>query len=193
MTREAAVERLLDGYRRYYTITRFDGGFNIPYAEYQGIREGEKVQPPELEGESHLSAFCEYYERNGQHIFFRSNEIWSSQEEEFIFLFNIPHMTKELFEKCRDYCWEEGRRLAHIGPGHMYTYISPIFVCDTMDDDAAEALAKSKLYKSFKFSFHGWMELHTACFPVKENRLHFNRAGRCMEKNIKYVLKNFLQ
>ena len=35
--RETVIERLLSGYRRYYNVTRFDGGYNPPPEEFKGF------------------------------------------------------------------------------------------------------------------------------------------------------------
>lgn len=186
--RQEAVERLLAAYRRFYTITRFDGGPNPPPEEYKGLREGAKLVPPQLPEAGSLAAFCEYYEKAEQYFLFRSNELWSSHQEEFIFLFSLPTLSRPLFEACREYAYTEGMKLAHIGSGHMYTYITPVFLCDKAEPEAVQALEKCRIYKSFLFSFHGWMDFHIACFDIGQNKLYFNRSGRCMEKNMKKVL-----
>lgn len=190
--RKEAVERLLSGYRRYYNVTRFDGGFNPPPEEYKGICEAGKLTPPALSEEPSLVAVCEYYEKAEQYFLFKSNELWATHQEEFIFLFSIKNLTKELFETCRDYAYEEGMKLAHIGPGHMYSYISPVFVCETAEPEAVKALEKCKIYKSFKFSFHGWMDFHTACFEASKRKLYFNHSGLCMKKNLEKILREEL-
>jgi hypothetical protein len=190
--RKEVIERLLSGYRRYYNVTRFDGGFNPPPEEYKGICEAGKLTPLVLSEEHPLIAVCEYYEKAEQYFLFKSNELWATHQEEFIFLFSIKNLTKEIFETCRDYAYEEGMKLAHIGPGHMYSYISPVFVCETADPEAVKALEKCKIYKSFKFSFHGWMDFHTACFEASKRKLYFNHSGLCMKKNLEKVLREEL-
>ena len=190
--RKEVIERLLSGYRRYYNVTRFDGGFNPPPEEYKGICEAGKLTPPALSEEPSLVAVCEYYEKAEQYFLFKSNELWATHQEEFIFLFSIKNLTKELFETCRDYAYEEGMKLAHIGPGHMYSYISPVFVCETAEPEAVKALEKCKIYKSFKFSFHGWMDFHTACFEASKRKLYFNHSGLCMKKNLEKILREEL-
>ena len=77
---------------------------------------------------------------------------------------------------------------AHIGPGHMYTYITAVFVCDTSEDDAREALQKCRIYKSFHFSLHGWMDFHAAVLETGSGRITANRSGKCVEKVMKNVL-----
>ncbi len=77
---------------------------------------------------------------------------------------------------------------AHIGPGHMYTYITPVFICDTCQEDARKAVRKCRIYKSFKFSLHGWMDFHAAVLEVGSNRITTNGSGKCVEKVLKNVL-----
>ena len=169
-------------------VTRFDGGYNPPPEEFKGICEAEKLTPPVLPGDVCFNALCEYYEKAEQYFLFRHNELWATHQEEFIFLFSVPVLTLQDFEACRDYAYEEGMKLAHIGPGHMYTYLSPVIVCETAEPEAVKALEKCKIYKSFKFSFHGWMDFHAACFEASKQKLHFNHSGLCMKKNLEKVL-----
>ena len=171
-------------------MTRFDGGANPPPEEYKGICEAGKLTPPGLPEGISFVALCEYYEKAEQYFMFRGNELWSSHQEEFIFLFSLPELTLEGFERCKAYAYEEGMKLAHIGPGHMYTYITPVLVCDRAESDALKVLEKCKIYKNFKFSFHGWMDFHVACVEASARKLHFNHSGLCMKKGLEKVLGN---
>jgi uncharacterized protein YktA (UPF0223 family) len=163
-TRQSAVEKLLDSYKAYYNI----------------IRCSEEEKP--------LTAVCEFFEHSEKYVLSRKAELWSADCEEFIYLFDIERLTLDIFEKCRDFAKEEGLKRAHIGPGHMYTYITPVFVCDICDEDAKKALKKCRIYQSFHFSLHGWMDYHAAVLEVSSNNIHTNRSGRCVEKIMKKVL-----
>ncbi len=164
-TREQAVQRLLESYRAYYNITLF-----------------EEEQKP-------LTALCEFFEHAEKYVLTRKANLWSAESEEFLYLIETEHLTKDIFEKYRDYAYEDGMGRAHIGPGHMYTYITPIFVCDTCDEDARRALKKCRIYKSFQFSLHGWMDFHTAVLELNHNNLiTTNGSGKCVGKVLKNVL-----
>lgn len=163
-TRETAISKLLESYKAYFNITLF-----------------EEEQKP-------LTAICEFFEHSEKFVLSRKAQLWASEAEEFIYLFDVEKLTLENYEKCRDYAREDGMKRAHIGPGHMYTYITPIFVCDTCDADAKKALKKCRIYQSFRFSLHGWMDFHTAVFEVKTNNISTNRSGKCVEKILKNVL-----
>lgn len=123
-TREAAIERLLKSYKVYYNINMFDN-----------------EQTP-------LTARCDFFEHSQKYILSKKAELWSADAEEFLYILNIPHLTLELFEKWRDYVYEDGMSRLHIGPGHMYSFITPVFVCDICDEDARKVLKKCRIYKS---------------------------------------------
>lgn len=163
-TREAAIERLLESYRAYYNITVF-----------------EEEQKP-------LTAICEFFERSERYVLSRQANLWAAECEEFVYLFDVGHLTKEEFWKCRDFAHEDGMKRAHIGPGHMYTYITPVFICDSCSEDARAVVKKCRIYKSFRFSLHGWMDFHAAAVIGDSDRIESNRAGRPTAKILKKVL-----
>ena len=119
-TRETAIERLLKSYQAYYNIHMF-----------------EDEQTP-------ITARCDFFEHSQKYVISKKAELWSAENEEFLYLLNIPHLTLAEFEKWRDYVLEDGKKLLHIGPGHMCSAITPIFICDTCDEDARKALKKCR-------------------------------------------------
>jgi len=186
-TKEQALERLLNSISRYYTVSCLkDGALRGP-DEYRGVREAANASLPTDAKKIPLAAICEYYETSGEHFIFRANELWSTHQEEFIFIFSSSVLTHEIVCASIEYARTVGMEMAHIGSGHMYTYISPVFICDSAEQDAIKALQSCKIYKSFKFSLHGWMEMHIACVEIGTSRMYFNKAGRCMEKTLKRV------
>lgn len=169
-TIESAAERLLSSFQAYYNVKQLEAG------------ERQEGLP--------LCAICEYYEKSQKYVLSQKAELWSENSEEFLFLFQTDVLTLELFEKCKEHALEEGMKMAHVGPGHMYTYITPMFVCNSCEKDARKALKKCRKFKSFRFSFHGWMDLHTAVLEVQNNQISSNAGGRSVEKVMKKVLFN---
>jgi len=163
--REEAVERLLQSYEAYFNITRF-----------------EEEQLP-------LTARCDFFEHSQKYVLSRKAELWAADSEEFVYVYNMPRLTRELFLECRLQAYEDGCSRMNIGPGHMYTFITAVFLCDTCDDDAMKTLKKSRIYKSFHFSLHGWLDYHNAvvCFG-EDNRVESNYAGRSTAKILKKIL-----
>lgn len=164
LTPDIATEKLLKGFQAYYNVE------TLP----------EESAP--------LIAICEYYERSQKYVLSQKAELWSENSEEFLFLYKFDQLTLPDYEKCKEQALAEGMKRAHIGPGHMYTYITPIFVCDRCEEAARKALQKTRIYKSFRFSFHGWMDFHTAVLEVQSHKISSNGAGRPVEKAMKKML-----
>lgn len=163
-SKDEVVEILLKSYEAYYNIEKKENDF------------------------SNLVAICEYYEKSQKYVLSHKAELWSANSEEFIYLFNLERLTTDIFKASIDYALQNGLERSHIGPGHMYTYITPIFICKSCDEEARKLLKKCKIYKSFKFSLHGWMDFHTAVVEVNNNNITTNASGKCVEKILKKVL-----
>lgn len=162
--RKAVIDRLLDSYSAYYNVNKFDDEQDL------------------------ITARCDFFEHSKQYVLMEKAELWSANSEEFLYIIDVPHLTKEIFEEYRDKVLEDGKSRMHIGPGHMYTFITPVFITDEADEDAKKALKKCRIYKSFHFSLHGWMDYRTALLEVNHDSLCSNYSGKSVMKILKKVL-----
>lgn len=163
-TREAVIARLLKSYQSYYNIILL-----------------EDEQSP-------IKARCEFFEHSEKYVISKRAELWSADSEEFLYILDIPRLTLELYEKWRDYVYDDGMGRIHVGPGHMYSFITPVFICDSCDEDARKALRKCRIYKSFRFSLHGWMDYHAAVVDLGKKQIDSNRSGHTVAKSLKKIL-----
>ena len=163
-TRESAIDRLLDSYAAYYNVNVFEGEHGL------------------------ITARCDFFEHTQKYVLVQKAELWSADSEEFLYIINVPHLTKEIFEEYRDIVLDDGQNRMHVGPGHMYTFITPVFITDKADDDAIKALKKCHIYKSFHFSLHGWLDYRTALLIVEGDKMYSNNSGRSVVKILKKVL-----
>lgn len=164
ITKEEALEILLKNYKPFYNITMV-----------------EESQKP-------LTALCEFYEQNEKYILSKKANLYTTKAEEFLYLFDVDHLTEEIVDKWIAYCHEDGMNKANIGPDHMYTYITLVFVCNTCDPEAAKKIKKCRIYKSFHFSLHGWMDVHATAITVSDSNVVSNASGRQNGKILKKVL-----
>lgn len=164
LEREAAVERLLKGYEAYYNVYRMP------------------------EEDAPLAARCEYFEHLENYIISKRAEVWSANNEEFLYLVSVPHLTKDEFIRIKDQIIKDGMERLHVGPGHMCSVISPIFICDSCDEEARKALRKCKVYKTFKFSIHGWADGRMAVVELDSGKITTNRSGHALSKLLRKSL-----
>ncbi|MCI7397372.1 MAG: hypothetical protein MST12_01095 [Spirochaetia bacterium] len=165
MTSEAVLEKILTSLGAYYNINHCND------AEF-------------------LYARCDYFEHAENFVVSRKANLWSADSEEFMYIFKVSFLTKEIFESSIHYVKSDWEKHAHIGPGHMYTYITPIFICDKAEPMAAKLLRKFRRYKSYRFSFWGWSEFHTALIECGENKIITNRSGKCVRKSLGRIIHN---
>lgn len=166
-TRSEVLERLLRAYAQCYDIER-----------------------TEEENAYYLAATAYFCSRSEKYVLVKSAQLWAAESYEYMYLFSVPKLTREIFEKGRDYAYQDGMSKIKPHSEHMYTYITALFLCEEADDDAVRELKKCHIYKSFKFSLHGWMEFHTAALELGKERVWHNRSGRDAAKFIrKYILK----
>lgn len=156
MTREEALERMLQGYEAYFDVERF-------------------FSP---EDDIPLVAECRFYVHSEKYVLVKKAKLWDADSNEYVYIFSVPELTHEIFTRCKDYAYADGMKKIEPKPGHMYSYITPVFICDTCTPEAEKALKRCKVYKSFHFSWYGWMNLHTAAVILSDSRVITNKMGR---------------
>lgn len=156
MTREEALERMLQGYEAYFDVKRL----------------------PKREDNLPLVAECRFYVHSEKYVLVKKAKLWDADSNEYVYIFSVPELTEEIFTKCKDYAYADGMEKIDPKPGHMYSYITPVFICDTCTPKAEKALTRCNVYKSFHFSWYGWMNLHTAAVILCDSRVITNKMGR---------------
>ena len=163
-TRDAFLDKLLRAYSTSYDI--------------------ETVQHPELP----LSATAHCHETVTQYALFKSAVMNHSNNDEYVYFFTLPHLTDALCQQCIEYAHADGMEKIDPANHHMCTRLVALFLCDSMDEAAAERLKKCRIYKSFQFSLQGWMEFHTAAVDFGKESVVSNGYGRDTAKFLKSAL-----
>ena len=153
MTREDAVQRLCEIYQSTFDVQLC----------------GEDELP--------LAAQMDFYAYSSKYVLSKKAKLWEANSFEYVYLFSVPHLTKEIYDACEKLAYDKGMARVKPGPNHMYTYITALFVCDSCDEEARKALKRCRLYKSFRMSYWGWMDFHTALAVLSEESVSTNRSG----------------
>ncbi len=129
-----------------------------------------------------LEATCEFHVHNEKYVLSQKAQLWATDANEYVYIFKIDTLTKDLFLKCKNYAYEEGMKRINPKPGHMYSYITMIFLYDFSDKETESLIKKCKISKNFKLSLHGWMDFHIACINTSENKIYSNKSGKVTSK-----------
>lgn len=165
-THEEILDRLLDSYSAYFDVEKVD------------------------EADSSLAATGYFYSRSEKYVLVKSAQLWAAESYEYLYIFSVPTLDMDAWERCRGYAMEKG--MARIEPHreHMYSFVTAIILADHVTEDAARAVKRNYFHKSFKFSLHGWMEFHADVIIPGEKLVYSNWDGRSTAKFIrKYIFK----
>lgn len=166
LTREDILEKLLENYAPYFDVDRIEENFpDVP-----------------------LAATCRFYVHSEKYVLVKKAKLWEADCNEYVYIFSLPELTGNLFTSCKDYAYREGMKLIDPKPGHMYSYITAVFICERCTPEGERALKKCNIYKSFHFSWYGWMNFHATAVVREENRIFSNRMGRDNTKVMKKIL-----
>lgn len=165
-TRDSLLEKILDHYSSCYDITR----------------PGEEELP--------LVATADFHEQQTGYVLIRKAEMWSADRHEYAFFYSVPKLTVDIFNELIAKTRALGEPKVNPESGHMSSNIVAIFLCDSADEAAVKALRKYHYRKSFRFSFLGWMELHTALVDLSSGEAFSNGAGRNNAKFLRSLLKS---
>lgn len=169
---ESFVQQLLDGYKTNYDIDIKEGATNG------------------------LVAVLHMHASQGQHLIFKEVKMWEADADEYVYVFRVPSINKESAEQLIKEAYDDGFpkiNLEHLSFSHqhMCTRLVAIFLCDEATDDALKIIKKCRIYKSFQFSFKGWMEMHTACVNLSDGSIVANRYGRETAKFLKMHVDHY--
>ncbi|MDD6211900.1 MAG: hypothetical protein PUB22_01935 [Clostridiales bacterium] len=158
------LEQILAGYEGYFDITRMP------------------------EEEKPLAATCFFHVHNSKYVLVKKARLWEADCNEYVYLFSMPELDEETYRFCEKLAYDRGMQLIEPKPGHMYSYITAVFLCDRCTPGARKLLQKCHLYKSFRFSFYGWMDFHTAVIDCSDMSIHTNRSGKDLKKVFRKLL-----
>lgn len=166
MTRDEILDKIIKSYEAYYDFDHDIDASSMP-----------------------LVAKCTFNVHSEKYVLLKKAKLWSADSHEHVYIFSVPTLTKKIYEDCRDFAYEKGMALIEPKPGHMYTYITALFICDNSEREAVKALKRCRLHKNFQFSLLGWMDYHTALVDVGTEKVYTNGSGH---ENAKFLKRLFM-
>ena len=165
------IKKLLPAFQQYYTIKEID------------------VTPP-------FCAEAEFRSHNEQYFLVRSAHIADIDSNEFVYFAAADSLDSAKLEELVKAAWEAG--LAKVRPheGHRNSDVSLLIFTKSISPETALQTKKTKLYKSYKFSLHGWSHFKLAVCDLGTTgkdgapEVFSNRQGKDFIKLIKKNLKN---
>ena len=158
-----ALEKILPAFGQYYTINK-----------------DSPTQP--------FIAEAEFRSHNEQYFLVRSAHIADIDSNEFVYFAQAPLLNDETLNQLCSKAWETGLEKVKPHEGHRNSDITLIIFADKIEEITHNTIKKTKLYKSYKFSFWGWSNFKLAAVELGTQGIYSNRLGKdyrkLLEKNI---------
>ena len=166
-----ALDQILPAFQQYYTIKK------------------EDVTPP-------FCAEAEFRSHNEQYFLVRSAHIADIDSNEFVYFATLSDLNNEKLDELVNTAWNTGLAKVHPHEGHRNSDVTLLILADRISDETKIKVKKTKLFKSYKFSFHGWshFKLTVADLGSLDAKgspaLYSNRQGKDFAKLIKKNIKS---
>ena len=159
-----AIQKILPAFEQYYTVKK------------------DEITPP-------FCAEAEFRSHNEQYFLIRAAHIADIDSNEFVYFANPDELNNEKLEELVNSAWNTG--LAKVRPynGHRNSDVSLLIFTKSISPETAITIKKTKLYKSYKFSFHGWSHFKLAVCCTSDMEVYTNRQGKDYAKLIKKNIK----
>ncbi len=163
MTRQEAVDRLIGRYKGLFDIhTMDDGGMG-------------------------LVCRCDFHIHNEKFVLVKSARLWEADCHEYVFVFSVKSFTEDVFRRCSEYVVSQGEELVEPKPGHMYTYLTCVFVCDEYTREAVKLLKGFRHGRSYRFSLYGWSDWRAFMMRAEDGAFFCNKNRKEFAKFIKNI------
>lgn len=138
-------------------------------------------EEPLPEAIPHLVSCHSFHSTNECFVISKKVKLWSAETNEYVYVFSLPHLDEQAFTACRDKALEHG--LAKVRPhiDHKSSFVTAVFLCDSMEGNAARMLEKTRIHKDYWFSLHGWMDFRTAAVELSTGNVAANGAAKDMK------------
>ncbi|MBQ8654284.1 MAG: hypothetical protein IJ507_05030 [Clostridia bacterium] len=133
-------------------------------------------------------ALCQLRAMNSKYMLKKKWVVWEANAFEHCVFVTAKTLTADVVRDWFDFLTKEAEaELVHPGAkyppeGHMYTYLTTVFLCDTMEPEAAKAVRRLRFSKNYLFTFRGWASGRALAAETSTGRIVVNQAGKPMKK-----------
>ena len=168
-SREEAMEKVLEVYSRWYILNN-----ELTKASSNSHPAITLVHSGRMD------------EEEGQYLMTRRATIWEAESHEYVYFFDVKHLTLADVEKAIEESYVRGMKCIVPGPKHRCSYIAAIIVADSADAEAIKYISNFKKRENFKMSLHGWMDQMVGL--VLPEKIEVSPGSKRMEDILEYSL-----
>lgn len=144
------------------------------YEQYYDINRETPVEPFVAEAT---------FKSHGEEFFLiHSAKINEMDSFEVAFFADVRELSESGYDEMLDKVWSETLSRADVKPNHRNSDGILIITALTIDDAAKKKIKKTRLYKSYRFSFWGWSEVRVIAYEHSSGSIVCNRQGDMLKR-----------
>lgn len=184
INRQSYIEMMLRSYGQYYDVHLTEGS---PYSLGENL---VKIPDPlPVMEELPIVARCDFHVQNDTSVLLRRNVLYSTQNHEYRYLFEVPHLSLEQYRAFEQFVYDDGMKRIRPGNGHMSTNLTLAIIAGSADPEAVKAVRHCSLHKEFRMGLDGWMDFHTNLVLLDEQKVFTNMGGHNDRKHLKEIFR----
>lgn len=143
-----------------------------------------------------VQALCQLRAMNSKYMIKKKWVVWEANAFEHCVFVTADTLTADTVQDWFSFLTRDAEEeLVHPGEkyppeGHMYTYLTTVFLCGSMEPEAAKALKRLKFNKNYLFTVRGWATGRALAVDMSSGKVVTNAAGKEMKKHFEKLLKS---
>ena len=150
----------------------------LAYNDYFDVIRDTSYKDLSVNAEAAFHSFSEKY------VLVKKAQLWAAEAHEYVFFVRVNHLDAETFRKYSDVLLEEGLSRVEPKKDHMYTYVSVVFLAESIAPEVQKLIAKTRYHRDYRMSIYGWMDYRIAARDCASKKIYTNWAGRPRKKTL---------
>lgn len=142
-----------------------------------------------------VEALAEFKAMNSKYMLSKKWVVWEANAFEQCVFVTADKLTAEMVKDWFNFLTKEAEpELVHPGEkyppeGHMYTYLTCVFICNEMDGEAEKAVREAKFSLNYMMSVRGWCTGRALAVSTEADKVVVNKAaGKEMKQHFVNLL-----
>ncbi|MGN0747883.1 MAG: hypothetical protein ACI4ML_14515 [Aristaeellaceae bacterium] len=142
-----------------------------------------------------VEALAQLRAMNSRYMLSKKWVVWQANAFEHCIFVTAPVLTADMVRDWFSFLTEEAEKeLVHPGAdvppeGHMYSYLTVVYLCGRMEPEAAKAVRRLRFTKNYRFSLRGWATGRALAVETSTGKMAFNAQGKEMRRHFQRLLK----
>lgn len=149
------LERLLLAHQAYFDVERDH--------EFAGRR---------------FDGYAEFHSSASKYVLVKRAKLWEANSHEYMFFTIARHLDAQTLEELVGFMTSEALGKVALERDHMSSFLTLVIIAETMDEELAATVRKTRFRKNFLFGFKGWADLRLCVIDLAGDRVVANGMGK---------------